>query len=230
MSQVTEYATPGSPLTMVELAAALDNMFAAVASQNKGTVAPDNPFAGMLWIDSSVENVETLKLYADAAWKTLFSINIATGVITLCRNTDGTALASAFALTLLDDADAADVLATLGVATATLTLTNKRVTKRVTSIVSAAEPTINTNNCDYVEITALAAAITSMTANLSGTPTKGQTLWINIVGTDTRAIAWGASFEGTLLPDEVASGKRLDVGLVWNNITSKWRCISVNHE
>src|SRR5215813_10564180 len=46
----------------------------------------------------------------------------------------------------------------------TSTLTNKRITPRVTTITSSATPTINTDNCDAVTITALAAAITSMTS------------------------------------------------------------------
>ena len=229
MSQ-SALSIPGSPLTMSTLKTTLEAIFAAINTIQSGATAPSSAVQGSLWLDTSGTPTYILKLYTTTAgWISIVSVNITTGAVSFYR-TGGTALTSAFALTLLDDADAAAALATLGVATATLTLTNKRVTKRVTSIVSAAEPTINTDNCDYVEITALAEAITSMTTNLSGTPTKGQTLWINIVGTDTRAITWGASFEGTLLPDKVASGKRLDVGLVWNNRTSKWRCVSVNHE
>ena len=49
----------------------------------------------------------------------------------------------------------------------TQTLTNKRITKRVTTITTHATPTINTDNCDVVTITALGEAITSMTTNLS---------------------------------------------------------------
>ncbi len=64
--------------------------------------------------------------------------------------------------------DATDTL--VGKAT-TDTLTNKRVTKRVSTVTQSATPTINTDNMDVASITGLAQAITSMTTNLSGTPT-----------------------------------------------------------
>lgn len=107
----------------------------------------------------------------------------------------------------------------------TSTFTNKRITKRITSITTNATPTINTDNCDYIEITALDTNITSMTTNLSGTPTKGQTLWINIVPTAERSITWGAKFEGDLLP--AAVDERTDIGFIWNDITEKWRCVAI---
>ncbi len=110
------------------------------------------------------------------------------------------------------------------------TLTNKRITKRVTTETSSATPTINTNNSDMHRITALATAITSFTTNLSGTPTDGQTLWISITDNGTaRAITWGASFEASTvaLPTTTVISTRLDVGFVWNTVTSKWRCIAV---
>src|SRR5690606_11168492 len=64
--------------------------------------------------------------------------------------------------------------------TDTQTLTNKRVTPRITTISSSATPTINTDNCDCVTITALATNITSMTTNLSGTPVNFQMLKFRI--------------------------------------------------
>lgn len=112
--------------------------------------------------------------------------------------------------------------------TNTATLTNKRITARVGTTASSATPTINTDNVDMYTITALAVNITSMTTNLSGTPTDGQTLWIAITGTAARTITWGASFEASTvsLPTTTVSTNRLDVGFVWNTATSKWRCIA----
>ena len=274
MAQVDEYTVPStSPLTMTALKAALDAMFAAAVTCNRGADGAAEPQVGMLQWFTSAET-ETLKVYASDGWKSILFFNTSTGAITFYGNTDGTALYSAFirtllddasasaalttlgfsafaktliddasasaalttlgfsafAKTLIDDASASEALTTLGIETATLTLTNKRITKRVRSITSAAQPTINTDNCDYVDITALATNITSMSANLSGTPTIGQTLWISIVGTAQRTIAWGNKFEGELLPGKVDNGKRLDVGFIWNAVTSKWRCVAVNHE
>jgi len=81
---------------------------------------------------------------------------------------------------------------------------------------------------DMYLLTAQAVDITSFTTNLSGTPTEGQLLWISITGTGARAITWGSSFESSTvsLPTTTVSTNRLDVGFVWNTVTSKWRCIA----
>ena len=112
--------------------------------------------------------------------------------------------------------------------TDTQTLTNKRVSPRTDTVTSSATPTINTDNVDYYSITALAVDITSMTTNLSGTPTINQKLWISIIGTAARAITWGASFEAgpVALPTTTTLTQRLDVGFVWNGTSSKWRCVA----
>ncbi len=113
----------------------------------------------------------------------------------------------------------------------TQTLTGKRITKRTGTTTSSATPTINTDNVDMYLITAQSEAITSFTSNLSGTPTEGQTLWIAITDNGTaRAITWGASFEASgnvALPTTTVISTRLDVGFVWNSVTSKWRCVGV---
>lgn len=117
--------------------------------------------------------------------------------------------------------------------TDTETLTNKRVTKRVTTIVSHATPTVNTDNCDVVTITALAAAITSMTTNLSGTPTNFQTLVFRILDDGTaRAIAWGAKFEarGVALPTTTTISKLLTVGFIYDTVDDIWGCVAVSEE
>jgi len=127
---------------------------------------------------------------------------------------------------------AAGVLAVEGVVipsiSSTNTLTNKRVTKRTGTTTSSATPTIDTNSVDFYSLTAQTADITSFTTNLTGTPTDGQTLWIAITGTGARAITWGSSFEASTvaLPTTTVSTNRLDVGFVWNAVTSKWRCVA----
>ena len=107
------------------------------------------------------------------------------------------------------------------------TLTNKRVTLRTGTTTSSATPTINTDTVDFYSLTAQAADITSFTTNLTGTPTEGQKLWIAITGTAARAITWGATFEASTiaLPTTTVTTARLDVGFIWNTVTSKWRCV-----
>lgn len=115
----------------------------------------------------------------------------------------------------------------------TNTLTNKRIDPRITSIVSEATPTVNTDNCDAVTITAQAAAITSMTTNLSGTPVNFQKLIYRIKDDGTgRAITWGASFEakGTALPTTTVASKVLTVGFIYDTVTSKWGCVASQQE
>ena len=115
----------------------------------------------------------------------------------------------------------------------TSTLTNKRITKRVTTITSHATPTINTDDCDVVTITAQAEAITSMTTNLSGTPTNFQPLIFRIKDDGTaRAITWGASFEarGVALPTTTVISKVLTVGFLYDTVTSKWGCVASAQE
>jgi hypothetical protein len=96
------------------------------------------------------------------------------------------------------------------------------------TITSSGTPSINVDNVNYFVITAQAAAITSFTTNLTGTPTEGQTLWIAITDNGTaRAITWGSSFEASTaaLPTTTVISTRLDVNFVWNSATSKWRCL-----
>ncbi len=119
---------------------------------------------------------------------------------------------------------------TLATLAGTETLTNKRITARTGTTASSATPTINTDNVDFYSLTAQAAAITSFTTNLSGTPTEAQRLWIAITDDGTaRAITWGASFEASTvaLPTTTVVSTRLDVGFVWNTVTTKWRCVAV---
>ena len=98
-----------------------------------------------------------------------------------------------------------------------------------TTITQAAAPAINTDTVSIAHITGLAQAITSMTTNLTGTPTEGQTLRIDITDNGTaRAITWGTSFESSTvtLPTTTVLSTRLDIGFVWNSVTSKWRCVA----
>ena len=110
------------------------------------------------------------------------------------------------------------------------TLTNKRITYRVGSVTSSSTPSINTNMYDIYNITALDTNITSMSVNLTGTPTSEQCLIINITGTGSRTIDWGNLFESStvLLPNSTEGTNKLSIGLMYNSSTGKWRCIGVS--
>jgi len=124
--------------------------------------------------------------------------------------------------TAVTDAD----LATLA---GTETFNNKRVTLRRGNTTSSATPTINTDSYDIYSLTAQTVDITSFTTNLTGTPTHGQSLIIEITGTAARVITWGASFEASTvaLPTTTVTTAMLTVGFKWNSTTSKWRCLAV---
>ena len=84
MSQVTDFVTPGTPLTMAGLKAHLDACYAAAVDGNRGSSAPSNPLEGMLWLDSSGgPTAEVLRRYTVAAgWVPIMTFNITAGTIT----------------------------------------------------------------------------------------------------------------------------------------------------
>ncbi|CAN5335283.1 hypothetical protein BH10ACI2_BH10ACI2_21050 [soil metagenome] len=96
---------------------------------------------------------------------------------------------------------------------------------RVLSITSSGTPTANTDNYDFIEITAQAADIASMSTNLTGTPIKGETKQFAITGTAARSVVWSSKFEGPI-PDSTIGTTRLDVFFVWNDVTSKWKWVA----
>lgn len=116
--------------------------------------------------------------------------------------------------------------------TATQTLTNKTIIKRILVVTQSATPSTNIDNGDIIQITGLAQAITSMTTNLTGTPYDGQMIMWQITDNGTaRAITWGASFAsttGSTLPTTTVISTMLRVITQYNLATSKHECQYVN--
>lgn len=115
----------------------------------------------------------------------------------------------------------------------TQTLTNKRITKRVQTVVTDSGVTPDADDDDIVDITALAEPVGI--ANPSGTPTNGQVLLIRILDDGTsRAITWGSDYAacGTTLPTETLPDKHLVCLFVFNgmNALDKWQLLSVKQE
>lgn len=129
---------------------------------------------------------------------------------------------------------AAGVLAVEGVVipsiSSTNTLTNKRVTRRLTTTnAPGATPSTNTDNVDVMNFTGLNTAITSMTTNLSGTPVDGDLVEFRFLDDGTaRAITWGASFAATTiaLPTTTVISTCLRVLFEWRSASSKWECVA----
>lgn len=184
-----------------------------------------------IYIDNASSTIPAFRIRNDGSGALYVWVNNSWAVISAINNDWSIELWHASDTTL--SRSAAWVIAVEWVVVPTVsstnTLTNKRVTPRVTSETSSATPTINTDNSDIHRITALTGAITSMTTNLTWTPTHWQKLMIEITGTAARAITWWASFEASTvaLPTTTVSTAMLSVWFSWNSATSKRRCIAV---
>jgi hypothetical protein len=111
---------------------------------------------------------------------------------------------------------------------ATATLTNKRITARISTTASSATPTPNADTDDQYNVTALAAAATFGAP--TGTPTDGQELRIRIKDNGTaRALSWNAIYVssglGTLLTTTVINKTHL-LRFRYDAAAVKWACIS----
>lgn len=111
---------------------------------------------------------------------------------------------------------------------AAATLTNKRITRRVTSEVSSATPTPNVDNADTYILTALAVAA-AFGAPL-GTPTEEQHLELRIKDNGAaQGLSWNAIYRavGVTLPATTVAGKVLRVGMIWNAEDVKYDVVAI---
>lgn len=113
----------------------------------------------------------------------------------------------------------------------TSTLTNKRITRRLTTVnAPGATPTTNSDNDDVANFTGLATAITSMTTNLTGTPVDADLLEFRFTDNGTPVIiAWGAKFESTTvtLPTTTVANTMLRVLFEYRGTGSIWSCVAI---
>lgn len=157
-----------------------------------------------------------------------------TAISAAVSGTDYSAGTSALATGLVVSTTGTGALSTVAAPTGTVvgttdtqTLTNKRITKRV-SVVNApgATPSMNTDNFDEFRFTGLSTGISSMTTNLSGTPQDGDTLKIVFTDNGTaRALLFGTSFiaSGTIaLPLTTVVNTPLYTGWLWNSTSAAW--------
>lgn len=115
------------------------------------------------------------------------------------------------------------------VTTGTKTMTNTRITKRVTLVATAASHTPNADNEDVYGITAAAEAIVINAP--SGTPTNGQPLLIRIKDNGTaRAITLNAAYRFSSdnpAPTTTVISKTMYLGFIYNSADSKWDCVAI---
>lgn len=112
----------------------------------------------------------------------------------------------------------------------TQTLTNKRITPRISTTASTATLTPNADSFDVVAVSAQAAALTI--AAPSGTPTDGQELTLRLRDNGTaRAVTWNAAYSGFNTGDLYGStvvGKTMLYRFIWDASQSKWDLLSRN--
>ena len=116
---------------------------------------------------------------------------------------------------------------------ATATLTNKRITKR-TSTLPSNDETLTSGNAEYdVDIADifLIADLQQITdfGVPGGTPTNGQSLQIRMFSTTGYALTWNAIFReiGVTKPAAIAAGKWVYVGLAYNTTGPYWDMVAV---
>jgi len=98
-------------------------------------------------------------------------------------------------------------------------------------VTPTATPAMNTDWARSFSITWLAQDITSMTTNLTWSPSNWQMIRIDITDdwVAPRNIFWWSSFENSTatLPLSTSIWTRIDIALVFDWATSKWRCLWV---
>lgn len=145
-------------------------------------------------------------------------------------DSDLTAIAAltttAYGRAFLALADATAARTALALGSAALLTTN---TPRITTIVSSATPTLNTDVADALKITALATDVTSFTTNLTGTPADMAKLLVRVTDDGVaRNLAWGAKFAPgtTALPTVTVASKQLTVGFIYGSTSATWQCVA----
>jgi len=169
----------------------------------------------------------TLKAYFD----TVYTLTLLGGVPT-SRTINGNALSGNVTLTKTDlSLGNVDNTSDSTKNSATVTLTNKRITKRVGTTTTSSSLTIDSDSYDLYTITALAETITINAP--SGTPTNGQPLLIRIKDSGSgHPITWNSVFRvvGVSLPTTTVASKYNYVGAVWNSTDSKWDVVTALQE
>ncbi len=110
----------------------------------------------------------------------------------------------------------------------TSTLTNKRITPRVSSTASASSVTPDISAYDVYAFTALAANLTISAP--TGSPSDGEKITLRILDNGTsRTLTWNATYTaiGVTLPTSTTANKTVYIGCVYNAANTRWDVIAV---
>jgi hypothetical protein len=121
--------------------------------------------------------------------------------------------------------DPANVAEQLVGLTAAQTMTNTRMTKRVTTAADATSITPNTDNAD-ITYQANTQAAGTLTINAdAGTPTNGQPWLLKIKSTNAQTFSWNADYVGgtNALPTATSGGSNIDYfAFIYDTVDSVW--------
>lgn len=110
----------------------------------------------------------------------------------------------------------------------TSTLTNKRITPRVSSTASASSVTPDISAYDVYAFTALAANLTINAP--TGSPADGEKITLRILDNGTsRTLTWNGTYTaiGVTLPTSTTANKTVYIGCVYNAANTRWDVIAV---
>lgn len=149
------------------------------------------------------------------------SITLAGGEVITFSATNAFSLLTSGA-TVMTFPSGTDTVVTL---TATQTLTNKRITKRVVTAADATSITPNSDNADWT-YQANTQAVGTLTINAdAGTPTNTQPWGLKIKSTNIQTFSWNALYVGgtTALPTVTSGGGKIDYfTFIYDTVNSKW--------
>ncbi len=158
--------------------------------------------------------------------------NTFTRVVTKSSNSD-TAVSFSTGANFFITASSATLAPLINAVTASSTtnFTNKRITSRVYAYSApGATPTFSTDSYDRINMTGIAATITSMSSGVTGTPVEGDTIVLCFTDNGTtKSITWGSLWvAGTLtLPLSTVASTKMTCSFDWDAAASKWRLMGV---
>lgn len=242
-TSITSTILPGTVSANITLPSATSTLYgtasASITSSQLATSLSDETGTGVVMFGTSPTVTTSILAAASTAnigntttgWAHLYMtsggiLDFGNGNVTITHATGVLTVGTSMDLRMTTAGTNATSVVTLG---GTQTLSNKRTVKLTSTVAGpGATPSINTDTSVYVDYTAVAANITGIT--VTGTPNRGDTLWISFTDNGTaRTIVFGTSFEASTvpLPTTTVISTRLDVGFVWDVVTSKWRCVAV---
>jgi len=195
-----------------------------------GTLSGNNLTSYTRAIDNSTEQAHSAGAVIEMVWNATDWNSLVSGFLVGHSQTGSHAASSIVAGNLAAcSVSAGNLNFTAGDVTLTgsETLTNKRVTPRITTAASYTTDTgtsLNIDNCDEFDVTAQAGALLFNAP--SGTPTNGQRLIIRITGTAARALTYNAIFAASTdlaLPTTTTTTKTMYMGFFYNSTAAKWQ-------